>query len=152
MDWKQELLAEARKMLGYAYAPYSGFCVGAAILGADGRVYTGCNVENASYGASICAERTAAVKAVSQGVKQFRAVAIVSGRVRQGTDGDALAPAEGEDLARETFPCGICRQFLSEFMDPDGVILTEGSGGAVRAYTLGELLPRAFSQNMVLKN
>ena len=91
-----ELMTAAEKACGNAYAPYSKFKVGAALLTSDGRVFTGCNVENSSYGAGICAERTAAVKAVSEGAVKFSAIAIANG-------GGGL-----------TYPCGICRQVLFE--------------------------------------
>ena len=120
---------EARKM---AYAPYSGFYVGAALLTADGRVYTGCNIENASYSPTNCAERTAFFKAVSEGVRDFAAIAIVGGK--KETDGGFCAP------------CGVCRQVMAEFCDADfRVILGDASG--VQAFTLAELLPASFSKS-----
>lgn len=125
MDINEKLLSEARTMLKYAYAPFSKFKVGAALLDADGRIFTGCNVENASYGACCCAERTAAVKAVSEGSRSFKAIAVVSGR------------------GGETFPCGICRQFLSEFSKDMTVILEKENGEPV-TYLLSELLPHSF--------
>ncbi len=117
-----------------AYAPYSGFCVGAALLCADGGVYTGCNVENASYGATNCAERTAAFKAVSEGKREFSAIAIVGGR-----DGK---------ISEYCSPCGICRQVLLEFAQKDmRVILYNGEN--VRSYALSELMPLGFSKENV---
>lgn len=92
-----ELVAKAKEALEYSYSPYSHFAVGAALLSADGQVFTGCNIENASFGATNCAERTAIFKAVSEGVKDFKAIAIVC-------SGDQPA-----------YPCGICRQVMSEF-------------------------------------
>ncbi len=121
-----ELLTAAEKMLDKAYAPYSGFRVGAALLASDGRVFTGCNVENGSYGASVCAERTAAVKAVSEGAQSFSAVAVVC--------------SEGGSV----YPCGICRQFLSEFAVEGFRIITKGKDGHIVSYTLEELLPHMF--------
>ncbi|MGA1976090.1 MAG: cytidine deaminase, partial [Conexivisphaerales archaeon] len=99
LDVKTErsLISEARKAAAKAYSPFSKVEVGAAILTSDGQVFSGCNVENSSYGLSICAERTAAVKAVSAGSRSFSAVAVVS------------------NLEELTYPCGACRQFLSEF-------------------------------------
>ena len=94
----KELYRIAKDMLRYSYVPYSKFSVGAALLGADGKVYTGVNVENASYGATICAERTAVTKAVSEGCRSFVAIAIASS-------------------GGEAWPCGICRQVLWEFCD-----------------------------------
>ena len=113
-----------------AYAPYSNFKVGAAILTATGDVYTGCNIENASYGATICAERTAAVKAVSEGHRRFLKIAIVS---MEGT---------------YTYPCGMCRQFLSEFMAEDGMVIVEDSTEGIKEIAFKELLPLSFSLNV----
>lgn len=118
-----EIAYEAEKN---AYAPYSKFSVGAALLTEDNKVYTGCNVENSSFGASVCAERTAALKAVSEGDRRFKAIAIVS---------------SSEEY---TYPCGICRQFLSEFMKEDGRIILHDKEKGIKAHTLGELLPEAF--------
>ncbi len=113
-----------------AYAPYSGFWVGAALLCDDGTVYTGCNVENASYGATCCAERVAFFQAVGEGHRDFTAIAICGG---QGGDITNLCP-----------PCGICRQVMAEFCGPEFLIhLTDGA--QVHSYTLGELLPGAFT-------
>lgn len=118
-----DMAYEAEKM---AYAPYSKFSVGAALLTDNEKVYTGCNVENSSFGASICAERTAALKAVSEGSRRFKAIAIVS---------------SSEEY---TYPCGICRQFLSEFMKEDGRIILHDKEEGIKVYTLGELFPEAF--------
>lgn len=127
MGINEKLLSEAHKMLKYAYAPFSKFKVGAALLDADGRIFTGCNVENASYGACCCAERTAAVKAVSEGSRSFKAIAVVSGK------------------GGETFPCGICRQFLSEFSkDNDIAVILEKENGEPVTYLLSEILPHSF--------
>ncbi|WP_317855040.1 cytidine deaminase [Chakrabartyella piscis] len=117
-----DLAKEARNM---AYAPYSHFLVGAAILAEDGRVFTGCNVENASYGGTICAERTAAVKAVSEGCKSFKTIAV--------------ATSSGEWGA----PCGLCRQFLYEFM-PEGNVLMWDDAKGIKEMPLKELLPMGF--------
>ncbi len=125
IDYKK-LTDTAKEASKNAYARYSGFMVGAALLCADGSVYTGCNVENISYGASICAERTAAVKAVSAGNKRFMALALY---------------ADTEDYI---FPCGICRQFLIEFADEGMEIIVSDSRGNYKAYTLKELMPNAF--------
>lgn len=120
----QELIAYAKEAMQLAYAPYSHFQVGAALLCNDGTVVTGCNIENASYGATICAERTAVVKAVSSGVQQFQKIAIVCS---EGT---------------QAYPCGICLQVLSEFMSEGQVLLEDNSG--IHEYQLVELLPKAF--------
>ncbi|MHB8146425.1 MAG: cytidine deaminase [Vulcanimicrobiaceae bacterium] len=119
-----ELLARARSARAAAYAPYSGFAVGAAVETQDGQIVTGCNVENASYGLSICAERVALVRAVALGHRAFRAIAVA------GPDGV------------ETSPCGACRQFIAEF-DPAMPVTYSGVQGPVRT-TLALLLPSSF--------
>lgn len=126
----QRLLDKAKEVMNNAYAPYSNFKVGAAILTENGDVYTGCNIENASYGATICAERTAAVKAVSEGHRRFLKIAIVS---MEGT---------------YTYPCGMCRQFLSEFMTEDGMVIVEDSTEGIKEIAFKELLPLSFSLNV----
>ena len=126
---KRALVAAARAAATHAHAPYSAFRVGAALLAADGRVFTGCNVENASYGLTLCAERVALAKAVSEGVHAFRALAIAGGT--------AAAPAA---------PCGACRQVLAEFCPSAMPVWYAGlAGGAARAISLGRLLPCAFA-------
>lgn len=122
----ETLISYAKKAMGNAYAPYSQFCVGAAVLTSDGEIFTGCNVENASFGATICAERCAVLKAISEGYTSFEKIAIVS---------------SSDNL---TYPCGICRQFLSEFME-EGFIVLEDSYGNIKEYSLEELLPFAFN-------
>ena len=118
-------------MLAYSYAPYSHFHVGAALLCDDGRIFTGCNIENASYGVSSCAERTAFFKAVSEGAKDFRAIAIVG-----GPDGKTAGFCP---------PCGVCRQVMREFCDPETfIILLENAEGERKEYLLKELLPESF--------
>lgn len=119
------LIDMALKAMENAYAPYSGFKVGAVILCSDKKVYTGCNIENSSYGASNCAERTAIFKAVSEGEREFEKIAIVS------SSGDF------------TFPCGICRQVLSEFMYDKTVVLFSEKDG-IREFKVKDLLPEAF--------
>jgi cytidine deaminase len=127
----EQLIDAARNMLQYSYSPYSHFRVGAALLSSDGRVFTGCNIENAAYGPSMCAERVAFFNAVSTGVRGFAAIAIVGGRDGVITD---YCP-----------PCGVCRQVMSEFCKGDfRIILTNGSG-KVKVKTLDELLPERFS-------
>ena len=116
----------AREALKNAYAPYSKFKVGAALLAKNCAVTTGVNVENASFGATICAERTAFVKAISEGIREFEAIAIVS------SAGTAL-------------PCGICRQFMQEFCDGDFKIITGDDEDSLKVYTLSELLPSGFT-------
>ena len=130
-----ELCKEAIRAKKQAYAPYSGFCVGAALLTASGKVYTGCNIENAAFSPTNCAERTAVFKAISEGECAFSMLAVVGGK------GEAIAPA--------TPPCGVCRQVLAEFCSPDFPILLVQSESEFSRCTLGELLPRAFGPGFV---
>lgn len=118
------LIEQARKGILNAYAPYSGFHVGAAVLTAEGRIFTGCNIENASYGDTVCAERTAIFKAVSEGYTGLTDIAIVC-------SGDGYP-----------YPCGMCLQVMAEFMPQGRVHVVKGSD--VRTFTLPELLPQAF--------
>ena len=122
----QELLNLADKAKQKAYVPYSKFQVGAAILTKEGKVFTGCNVENSSYGAAICAERTAAVKAVIEGYHDFEVIAIAS----NGSDKETV------------YPCGICRQFLHEF-NPELKVICQSPDG-FETYRLSELMPKGF--------
>ena len=123
------LIAAAREAAIRAHAPYSGFRVGAALLAGDGRIFTGCNIENASYGLTLCAERVALAKAISEGATDFRALAIAGGA--------ADHPAS---------PCGACRQALAEFCPPRMPVWYAGlTAGSARAITLGKLLPQAFA-------
>ena len=123
MDY-QDIIAKAMEAREKAHVPYSHFAVGAALLAQSGRVYTGCNVENASYGLSICAERTAVFKAVSEGERDFEAIAVVT--------------------EKGVTPCGACRQVLLEFGEDIQVIVANGAG-EYRVFTLRELLPEAFT-------
>ncbi|MBE6823901.1 MAG: cytidine deaminase [Ruminococcaceae bacterium] len=125
-----ELIDIAIGAMKSSYAPYSKYNVGAAILTKSGKVYTGCNIENASYSATNCAERTAIFKAVSDGEKGFRKIAIVGGKNGEITN---YAP-----------PCGICRQVLAEFCDNDFIVITAKSSEEYIEYTLEELLPNNF--------
>lgn len=122
---REELCAAAREMLSRAYAPYSHFPVGAALECEDGTVYTGCNVENAAYSPGCCAERTAVVKAVSEGHRRFRRIAITA------------------DSDRFCAPCGVCRQVLREFA-PDLEVLLVNGKGEIKELTLPQLLPYSF--------
>ena len=124
---------EARKL---AYAPYSGYTVGAALLTADGLRYLGGNNENASYGATICAERTAFFKAVSEGEREFTAIAIAGG-------------ISGEAPVEYAYPCGICRQVMQEFCRDDFVIYVVNSEQDYQRYTLKELLPFGFGGDAI---
>ena len=127
---KKRLVDKAIKARELAYSPYSNFCVGAALLSADGEIFTGVNIENASYGATVCAERSAFAAAVSAGKRDFEAIAIVG------------APA-GEDIGELCFPCGICRQFMLEFCSENfEIILFDGKNIVTK--TLGEILPCGF--------
>lgn len=121
----KELYRKAAAMIPMAYAPFSKFKVGAALLTKEGEVYTGVNVENSSFGGTICAERTAFVKAISEGCREFEAIAVVS--------------SEGE-----AWPCGICRQFMKEFCEDDFKIITGSDEDSLRVYTMEELFPEGF--------
>lgn len=114
-----------------AYAPYSGFSVGAALLSADGRIFTGCNVESASYTPTVCAERTALAKAVSEGARHFAAIAVAGGKAGQPPVGFCS-------------PCGVCRQFLYEFYSPGFLVYMAKSEEDYLVRPLAELLPLAF--------
>lgn len=129
-DTYEHLMEQAATARKRAYSPYSGYRVGAALLSRDGRVFTGCNVENASYSATCCAERTAVFKAISEGGGDFVAIAIVGG--------------SGEDLTPLCTPCGVCRQVLAEFCPPDMAVVL-GTPGHIQVHTLGDLLPLAFA-------
>ena len=125
-----ELMQLAEDARAFSYTPYSHFAVGAALLTSGGKVYTGCNIENASYTPTICAERTAVFKAVSEGERDFAAIAIIGG------------PA-GEK-GRFCAPCGVCRQVLREFCEPETFRVLLGTTDEVQAYTLADLLPTSF--------
>lgn len=128
----RELVLAALAARERAYAPYSGFSVGAALLGKSGKVYPGCNVENAAFTPGCCAERTAFFRAVCDGERKFSAIAVVGGKA----GGPAL------DFCP---PCGVCRQVMAEFCDPAAFrVLLAKSPGERRVYTLGELLPLSF--------
>ena len=126
----KKLVNEAVKMLKYSYVPYSHFHVGAALLTSENEIYTGCNIENASFGATNCAERPAIFKAVSEGKKSFKAIAIVGGP--DGVINDYCPP------------CGICRQVLNEFCDKDFEIILAKNPDDIIVKTLEEILPLRF--------
>ncbi len=127
---RRTLIAAAREAAARAYCPYSNYPVGAALLTRDGRIVTGCNIENVSFGLTLCAERSALVKAVSEGLCGFA----------------ALAVAGGEQTAAA--PCGACRQVLAEFCAPEmPVFYARLTGGRCIATTVGALLPQAFTKN-----
>lgn len=126
-----ELVAHAQEAMARAYAPYSGYKVGAALLTKSGRIYLGCNLENASFSPTICAERTAFAKAVSEGERDFAAIAVIGGK-----DGAASGFCP---------PCGVCRQVMREFCRDDFRILLGRADGECRSFTLAQLLPESFS-------
>jgi cytidine deaminase len=128
---EKELCAAAISARQNAYAPYSGYRVGAALLCATGKVYSGCNIENVSYTPTICAERVAVSKAVSDGEREFQMIAVAGGK------GDTLQPFP---------PCGVCRQVLAEFCTPDLPVLLVTGADTYEKTTLGELLPFAFAE------
>lgn len=123
----EELMVYAKKAYANSYAPYSGFCVGAALLTEDGQIFLGCNIENASYGATNCAERTAIFKAVSEGYRKFDKIAVAA------KDGSTA------------YPCGICLQVMNEFM-PDGTVILEKDNECTE-YSVKSLLPFGFELN-----
>ena len=127
----EELISLAVEAMGNAYAPYSGFKVGAALLCSDGTVYTGCNIENAAYSPTNCAERTAIFKAVSEGRRDFTAIAICGGKNGKITD---ICP-----------PCGVCRQVLQEFCKADFPVYL-AAPDSYKTLTLAQLLPFGFGQ------
>ena len=127
----EKLMELAREAMTHAYAPYSGYQVGAALLCADGTVYQGCNIENASYGATNCAERTAFFQAVYDGKRDFVSIAVCGGK---------------EGIITGFFPpCGICRQVMREFCEDDFRIYLVGAEGTYESCTLSQLLPFSFS-------
>ena len=127
----QSMIEQAIEQLKFSYAPYSGFKVGAVLLTRNGKVYTGCNIENAAYTPTNCAERTAFFKAVSEGEKEFHAICIVGGK-------DGV-------LTGYTAPCGVCRQVMMEFCNPDTFqIILASSKEDYKIFTLKELLPLGF--------
>lgn len=129
----KELIEKAEEAMDMAYTPYSHYQVGAALLDKEGRIWQGCNIENAAFSPTNCAERTAIFKAISEGVREFSAIAIV-GR----NEGDKVL---AKDFAA---PCGICRQVINEFCPKDFPIILARRDGLVREYRLDELLPQGF--------
>lgn len=135
----EELIRIAIEARNNAYSPYSGYCVGAALLTEDGNVYKGCNIENASYTPTICAERTAIYNAVSKGESAFSKIAIVGS-------------PKGE-ITQYAFPCGVCRQVMMEFFNPKTTdILVAMNEKEYKKYTLEELLPNGFGADNLSKN
>ena len=136
-EMRDKLIAMARDASQNAYVPYSHFKVGAALLGRSGRVYTGCNVENAGYTPTNCAERTAIFKAVSEGEREFAAIAVVGGKDGVVTD---IFP-----------PCGVCRQVMQEFCGPEFPIYMGRGDGSYVAVRLEDLLPYGFTAEKYMK-
>lgn len=136
----EELVKKAYEAQSYSYCPYSGFQVGAALLTQNGKVYTGCNIENAAFSPTNCAERTAIFKAVSEGETKFQAIAIVGNK--KG------APEEEWEFCT---PCGVCRQVMLEFVDPQTFEILLGKGKEIRKFTLSQLLPESFSPSMLME-
>lgn len=128
----QELIAAALEMRKKAYCPYSGYAVGAALLTVSGKIFGGCNIENAAYPDTVCGERTAIFKAVSEGERDFKAIAVAGGR--------------SEEPEGYSVPCGSCRQVMNEFCDPDRFwIIVARNPEDYKAFTLRQLLPESFS-------
>ena len=127
----KKLISEAEKARKMAYTPYSKFKVGAAVLSVDGKIFNGCNIENASFGLSVCAERVAIFKAISEGSTKFEAIAVI---------GDTDKPCS---------PCGACRQVISEFGEDIPLIMTNLKGD-IKIKKIGELLPEAFGKRDLL--
>ena len=128
---KKQLIETAVKAREMAYAPYSHYKVGAALLAKSGKIYTGCNVENASFTPTNCAERTAFFKAISEDDREFEMIAIVAGK-------------DGEELSKNCTPCGVCRQVMTEFCDKDFKIIL-GTPDDFKVLTLEEIMPYSFS-------
>ncbi len=124
MQEERKLISAAKRTMKNAYAPYSNFCVGAALMTSSGKIYTGCNIENASFGLTVCAERVALFKALSEGERRFKAIAIVASK-------------------NPAYPCGACRQALYEFAKNLKVIIIKN--GRIKKIKLNNLLPRGFS-------
>ncbi len=127
MPEEDALLEQANQARSNAYAPYSGFPVGAAVCAIDGRIFSGCNVENGSYGLTVCAERNAIAAAVAAGAREFQSIAIIAG---------------GDEPAT---PCGACRQVLAEFSPNLSIILSDPQGQNIRRLNLDDLLPERFT-------
>jgi cytidine deaminase len=135
----EELTAKAREAMQLSYSPYSMCAVGAALLCDDGTVYTGANIESASYSPTICAERSAFIRALNDGKRKFRAIAVCGENKRLRIEGDLF------------YPCGVCRQFMREFCSENfQIIVTNARGSRTEKYTLGQLLPHGFGPDNVI--
>ena len=128
----ERLLDIARRARALSYSPYSGISVGAALLTDSGKVFVGANIENAAYSPTVCAERVAFFRAISEGERKFRKIAISGGK-------------QGDGAKKNFAPCGVCRQVMAEFCNGDFEILMEGEDGVI-SYTLAELLPESFGK------
>ena len=137
-ELKIKLFNEAKNMLNFSYTPYSNFKVGAALLSESGKIFTGCNIENAAYGPSNCAERTAFFKAVSEGVLKFKAIMVIGG--------------PGGIIKDYCPPCGVCRQVMMEFCNPEtfSIFLAKSETDIVE-YKLKELMPLGFGNSDLQK-
>ncbi len=133
----RKLIETAAAQRQYSYAPYSEYRVGAALLAKDGRIFTGCNIENAAYGPTMCAERTAIFKAVSENVREFEAICVVGGK--------------GDPPLDHSVPCGVCRQVMAEFCEPSFTIIVARDTEHYEMYTLEELLPKNFGPDNLKK-
>ena len=132
-----ELCNKSLEAMKNSYSPYSNYAVGAALLCANGKVYTGCNIENSAFSPTVCAERTAIFKAVSEGEKDFLKIAIAAKKANENTLDEAVSP------------CGVCRQVMREFCEIDFEILSVKNNGEYSKHTLGELLPHSFSDDNI---
>lgn len=132
MTTPEDLVRLAKEARARSYVPYSGYAVGAALLCKNGKIYQGCNIENAAFGPTICAERVAVFKAVYDGERDFAAIAVAGGKA-------------GEEVTGLFPPCGVCRQVLREFCDLDFMLYMAKENGGYEARTLGEMLPMSFS-------
>ncbi len=130
---KKDLVMLAKDAMKNSYAPYSNYNVGAALLTKNGNIYKGCNIENASYSVTNCAERTAIFSAIANGEKEFTAICVVGGKNGEITD--------------YAMPCGVCRQALAEFCDADFKVYVGISEDEIKEFTLGELLPYSFDKS-----
>ena len=128
----EQLVRLAKEARNRAYVPYSGFSVGAALLCSDGTIYQGCNIENAAFGPTICAERVAFFKAIYDGKREFAAIAVAGGKA-------------GEEVSGLCPPCGVCRQVMREFCDLDFKLYMARENDQFETRTLGEMLPLSFS-------
>ena len=131
----EKLLEIARRARALSYSPYSGVSVGAALLTESGKVFVGANIENAAYSPTVCAERVAFFRAISEGQRKFKKIAVAGGKA-------------GADSTKKFAPCGVCRQVMAEFCDGDFEIILEGKEGA-EVYTLSTLLPEAFDKEKI---